>query len=147
MCVGGVAMLLFSIHSPQTFAQPVLPETMITPLPGITGVHDVVINIGNKILYKKSPNAFYYKPATTTTVKTIGSRTMTGLYPNPAHNKVYLSHAAGKEYRLMDITGKTVLAGQYTTSGVDITTLTCGFYMLNIKDSEGKQTSFKFTKQ
>ncbi|MBS1738939.1 MAG: T9SS type A sorting domain-containing protein, partial [Bacteroidetes bacterium] len=102
---------------------------------------------GNEILYKESPNAFYYKPSGTTTVKTIGSRTMIGLYPNPAHNMVYLSHAAGKEYRLMDITGKTVLSGQYTTSGVDITTLTCGFYMLNIKDSEGKQISFKFTKQ
>lgn len=63
------------------------------------------------------------------------------IYPNPADRIIYISGVnAVKNYRIIDITGKTVLlAKKYDTSGIDISSLHNGIYFLEFSYSKSEK--------
>lgn len=69
------------------------------------------------------------------------------LYPNPASDKIYLSHAENVSYDITDLTGKTMLSGQYGKEGIDVSKLSSGFYIVKMKNGFNKVSSHKFIKQ
>lgn len=102
---------------------------------------------GGDIVYKESPNSFVYKQSSTTTVKTIASLRKDMIYPNPAFGRLYVANGKNRQYSIADITGKMLLSGSYNSNGIDVSSLTTGFYVLRLTDEHGSVTSVKFTKQ
>ncbi len=101
---------------------------------------------GNDILCKESPNAFVYKPGNTTTIKNITNNAVK-VFPNPAHDRIYLSASVNNSYNIADITGKTILTGQYGKEGIDVSKLTAGFYIVRMKNGHNNVSSHRFLKQ
>jgi len=73
------------------------------------------------------------------------------MYPNPAKNELNLAVKNGlsiNEIRVIDLNGrivKTVQSGFETEMQINVSDLTTGVYMINIKTDEGTATS-KFIK-
>ena len=73
------------------------------------------------------------------------------IYPNPAHNQIFIMAAApidmGAEYRILDGTARTVKSGQFTQDiSVDISGLPAGLYYAQVFDGNGKRSSQKIIK-
>ncbi len=63
------------------------------------------------------------------------------LYPNPAQDKISLKGnrlMEGKVYVIRDISGKAILQGVVSDNSIDITSLTSGFYLVQIGDTDKK---------
>jgi len=68
------------------------------------------------------------------------------LYPNPAQNQVTVSELKqGDKIEVSDITGRVLI--QTTESIIDVTYLSSGIYLLEIKTKDGKRAVKKFVKE
>jgi len=62
------------------------------------------------------------------------------VFPNPATDVLYIQASAGTQanYRITDLTGKTVLSGNWNGQPVDVRNLTSGYYMLELASDSGE---------
>jgi uncharacterized repeat protein (TIGR01451 family) len=58
------------------------------------------------------------------------------VYPNPAKDQVIISSAGNLNYRIIDLKGKQISAGQ-TNTVVDVSSLQKGLYILKLESNEG----------
>lgn len=71
------------------------------------------------------------------------------LYPNPAREKVRISPGTEwqlNRYRVMDILGRTLLEGLYQDTGIDVSQLSVGRYLLVGTTAEGEMVRGSFVK-
>jgi hypothetical protein len=73
------------------------------------------------------------------------------LYPNPAQDRVYLGIISGIEFReieVVSLTGQVFYRGViYDQSGIDVSELPPGVYVLRYQTVRGKMGSHRFIKQ
>jgi len=90
---------------------------------------------------------YNFKPGKTTGVQ---ETTASGVavYPNPVSNQLNIVQANGANYILMDMTGRSLIAGSITgnRASVDVTSLASGIYMLQLT-KDGHTEKVKFVKQ
>jgi YVTN family beta-propeller protein len=80
------------------------------------------------------PNSFYKAEST---MGTPGhNKAQFALYPNPAKERFYLDMDSA-DIAIYDITGKEVLKGHYTASGISVSNLPLGMYMVKIVGEAG----------
>jgi uncharacterized protein YdeI (BOF family) len=71
------------------------------------------------------------------------------LYPNPVVDKLYLSSAvalAGSQYRILDISGRTISSGAVESNTVPVTILPAGIYTLLVVTKDEQQILRRFAK-
>lgn len=68
------------------------------------------------------------------------------VYPNPARDILFVS-TPNLTYQIMDVTGKIVLAGTTSASGIEVSTLNAGVYTLVVVNSNGNKVQQKFIKE
>lgn len=68
------------------------------------------------------------------------------VYPNPTNNVLYVSES-NLSYVIMDLSGKLILSGTTSTSGIDVTTLASGIYTIQFQNQSGEFSIVKFVKQ
>lgn len=70
------------------------------------------------------------------------------VYPNPAQDKLFIAGEIGALAKLsiMDISGRAVFSATYDNSGVDVSGLKSGVYLLQIENSHTKRVT-RFIKQ
>ncbi|MFY0603957.1 MAG: T9SS type A sorting domain-containing protein [Flavobacteriaceae bacterium] len=70
------------------------------------------------------------------------------IYPNPVKNIVNVnpSYNVNANYRIVDLTGKTIMSGSMLNNTIDVSKLKTGVYLLELSDEEEKFVQ-KFIKQ
>lgn len=103
---------------------------------------------GLRIFYKTTGGTNYtFKPTEIGAIN-IATGASIGLYPNPATDVLNVSGADGKDYSILDITGKQVANGTFagTKADVNINNLAAGSYIMHINTADGAE-DLKFVKQ
>lgn len=102
---------------------------------------------GGHIRWKKTGNSTYAFKPTRTGIIGVES-TGVNIYPNPATDMLNVSGADGKDYTILDITGKQVANGTFagTKADVNISNLAAGSYIMHINTADGAE-DLKFVKQ
>lgn len=67
------------------------------------------------------------------------------IYPNPAENLLYVSES-NLNYVISDLSGKQLCTGSTNTSGIDVSHLAAGIYVIQLRNSGGNLTLEKFVK-
>ncbi|MFT6981926.1 MAG: polyhydroxybutyrate depolymerase [Crocinitomicaceae bacterium] len=72
------------------------------------------------------------------------------VYPNPAENKLQIDGLENlndlRKLVITDLSGAVLITAESADNGIDISELSCGFYLIHIEHATGKR-SIKFTKQ
>lgn len=68
------------------------------------------------------------------------------VYPNPASSQLFIDNGAGSTYMITDAAGKMIASGVYTNA-IDISALSGGMYLLQVKDQQGKTGVSRFIKE
>ncbi len=93
-----------------------------------------------------SPRSFHKSMQTAAGIKN-PSKLQISLYPNPASDKLYLTTEKATTVKIYDMLGKQVYAGSYNAgTGIDISRLANGTYLLQAVQNEGSQT-IRFVKK
>lgn len=75
-----------------------------------------------------------------------GKESMISLYPNPAHNTLFVKGAKGADIRLYNITGQLVLSiNDFTENSIDISAFDNGVYTLQVVREDNSLYNNKFT--
>jgi len=70
-----------------------------------------------------------------------------GVYPNPSNDKIYLKGIEEAEFVIVDLTGKEMIHGIASSNrSIDISPLSVGSYLMNIKSENGLTTVIRFSK-
>lgn len=78
-------------------------------------------------------DAFTIKDRTTNNDQRVDKDVM--FYPNPVHSKLYFNTSLrGKNFKLLNLDGKQLLAGQVESSFIELSDLKSGLYFLVIDD-------------
>ncbi|WP_432670488.1 T9SS type A sorting domain-containing protein [Flavobacterium sp. SM2513] len=83
------------------------------------------------------PNSFY-KAEGTLSRTPIGTKLAVRMYPNPATNVFYLNTAAPTEVKLYDTAGRVVKKTTYSNTGVTVSGLTAGIYIVEMTTTTGR---------
>ncbi len=105
---------------------------------------------GTDIVYKHSHlNVMSFRPGQTTGVGTAATVKASGIYPNPAFRELHIDgRAEGSLYQISDVTGKRLLNGMLgSKTSIDVSGLSSGLYLIQIRDKNGITESYKFTKE
>ncbi len=86
------------------------------------------------------PNHFYESNKSTLGIADNTLETIS-IYPNPATTTFYLKSDKTVNVKIYDFTGKTVKNEVYSTSGVDVSNLAKGIYIVEMTSENQKQTS------
>ena len=110
------------------------------------------LKLGQSILNTASIYFDYNKPVVTNTVNTkIDEPLLTGIqtvsisnnglaYPNPVENgRLFVSNARGLKYKLINTQGQLMMNGTIDETGLDVSKLNSGMYMLEIKANENSK--------
>lgn len=87
-------------------------------------------------------------PPTTTSVQEQNQEPWT-LFPNPAENEIRINTSQslqGKQYRILDVTGRVIESGSLIGMQVNITSLDSGMYVLQIENDKGGFANQRFLK-
>lgn len=75
-----------------------------------------------------------------------GKESMISLYPNPAHNTLFVKGAQGADVNLYNITGQLVLSiHDFTGNPIDISSFDNGVYTLQVENDDNSLINKKFT--
>lgn len=85
------------------------------------------------------PNSFYKADASLGIP--VKQNEQFAIYPNPASGQFFITTNAAADVAVYDLTGKEVLKAKYAATGINISNLSQGMYMVKISD--GKQTTMK----
>lgn len=70
-----------------------------------------------------------------------------GVYPNPSNDKIYLKGIEEAEFVIVDLTGKEMIHGISSSNrSIDISSLSVGSYLMNVKSENGLTTVIRFSK-
>lgn len=87
------------------------------------------------------PNHFYQSKKSFLNVNENSALANIVLYPNPATTTFYLKSDKNTTVKIYDFTGKTVKNEVYLVSGVDVSTLAKGIYIVELSVDNQKQTT------
>lgn len=94
------------------------------------------IRVYNRVLNDAEVNDLFNEANPVgTTIREIAQKNIITLYPNPAKGHVALSNNCN--VRVMDITGKVILA-QENTNNIDLTTQPAGIYFITLTNDQGE---------
>jgi PKD repeat protein len=71
------------------------------------------------------------------------------LFPNPAENEIRISSSEmlqGKQYRILDVTGRVIESGTLTGTQLNVAGLQNGMYILQIENDKGRFANQRFMK-
>jgi len=74
------------------------------------------------------------------------NETKLNVYPNPANEVLFVSES-NLSFIIHDLSGKLILQGMTSTSGIDISSLTSGIYTISLLNSDETITVSKFIKK
>lgn len=74
------------------------------------------------------------------------NETKLSVYPNPANEMLFVSES-NLTFSIHDLSGKLILQGVTSTSGIDISSLTSGIYVISLLNSDETITVSKFIKK
>jgi hypothetical protein len=87
---------------------------------------------------------FYIQITSTSNIPSMEENEVT-IYPNPANERLFITHTNFNEpIEIIDLTGRIVLSTNYTQTGIDVSTLATGSYLVK---SETGNHSTVFLKQ
>lgn len=93
-----------------------------------------------------SPRSFHKSMQAAAGIKN-PSKLQISVYPNPASDKLYLATEKATVVKVYDMLGKQVYSGSYNaTTGIDVSRLSRGTYLLQATQNEGAQT-IRFVKK
>lgn len=87
------------------------------------------------------PNNFYKSKESSLGLDDNLANTSFSLYPNPATTTFYINSNKNVAVKIFDLTGKVVKTQLYNTSGIDVSNLEKGIYIVEINSENKKQIS------
>jgi hypothetical protein len=67
--------------------------------------------------------------------------------PNPSKDIINIYNAVGNDYEIFDLEGRAAQCGTLTTTGIDLSKLNSGTYLIRLMDGKGRMNSVKFVKE
>ncbi|TRW27486.1 T9SS type A sorting domain-containing protein [Flavobacterium zepuense] len=83
------------------------------------------------------PNGFYEAPEATTGVKDIAALNVS-VYPNPTSDVLYVNTTDAADVTIYDLAGRTVTSVNYTNSGINVSGLQKGTYLVEVVAGNAK---------
>lgn len=108
---------------------------------GYTHIYDASGNFLNTYTVGNIPNHFYASKKSVLSVNDNVATAVIALYPNPTSSTFYLKSDKNTNVKIYDFTGKIVKNEVYSVSGVDVSNLAKGIYIVELEVDHQKQTT------